>query len=116
MFLDLSHTRLDVFKVCKEFVLAVYKETNSLPSEERFNMVQQPRRAAFSVQLNIAEGCSRKSPRERKRFYEIARGSVIEIDTALDIALNLSYTTKERLAVLGTLLVRTFQWISKMIS
>ena len=79
-------------------------------------MIQQIRRAALSVHLNVSEGCSRKSPAERKRFYEIARGSVIEIDAALDIALNLGYTSKERLADVGLMLIRTFQLISKMIS
>ena len=70
-------------------------------------MIQQIRRAALSVHLNVAEGCSRKSSAERKRFYEI--------DAALDIAFGLGYTTKERLTDLGLLLVRTFQLISKMI-
>jgi len=116
MFLDLAHTKLDVFKVTKEFVLICYKETRSFPSEERFAMIQQIRRAALSVHLNVAEGCSRKSVVERKRFYEIARGSVIEVDTAFDIAFSLGYTSKEKLADLGTLLIRSFQLISKMIS
>jgi len=116
MFLELAHTKLDVFKVSKEFVLLCYKETKFFPSEEKFAMIQQIRRAALSVHLNVSEGCSRKSSTERKRFYEIARGSVIEIDAALDIALNFSYTSKERLADLGLLLIRTFQLISKMIS
>jgi len=79
-------------------------------------MISQIRRAALSVHLNIAERCSRKSPRERKRFYEVARGSVIEIDSALDISVDLNYLSKEKLAELGQLLVRTFQMISKMIS
>ena len=116
MFLELAHTKLDVFKISKEFVLSCYKETRTFPSEERFAMIQQIRRAALSVHLNVAEGCSRKSLAERKRFYEIARGSVIEIDTAFDIALNLGYTSKEKLADLGVLLVRSIQLISKMIS
>ena len=116
MFLDLPHTKLDVSKVTKEFVLICYKETRSFPSEERFAMIQQIRRAALSVHLNVAEGCSRKSVVERKRFYEIARGSVIEVDTAFDIAFSLGYTSKEKLADLGTLLIRSFQLISKMIS
>ena len=116
MFLELAHTKLDVFKISKEFVLSCYKETRTFPSEERFAMIQQIRREALSVHLNVAEGCSRKSVAERKRFYEIARGSVIEIDTAFDIALNLGYTSKEKLVDLGVLLVRSFQLISKMIS
>ena len=116
MFLELAHTKLDVFKISKEFVLSCYKETRSFPSEERFSMIQQIRRAALSVHLNVAEGCSRKSATERKRFYEIARGSVIEIDTAFDIAFKLGYTSKEKLADLGILLIRCFQLVSKMIS
>jgi four helix bundle protein len=46
-------------------------------------MASQIRRAALSFHLNIAEGSSRKSEVERKRYYEIARGSVIEIDAPL---------------------------------
>ncbi len=54
-------------------------------------MASQIRRAAVSVHLNIAEGASRFSIAERKRFYEIARGSLIEIDAAFDIAEELGY-------------------------
>jgi four helix bundle protein len=53
-----------------------------LPPEEKFNMVQQIRRAALSVKLNLAEGSTRRSEAERKRYLEIARGSVVEIDAA----------------------------------
>ena len=116
MFLKLAHTKLDVFTVSKNFVLSCYKETKSFPSEERFGLTQQVRRAALSVHLNVAEGCSRKSLAERKRFFEIARGSIIEIDAALDIALELGYTTKEELTDLGNFMIRSFQIISKMIS
>src|SRR5260221_1490451 len=101
MFLNLSHTKLDVFKVSKTFVLLGYKETKSLPVEEKYALTQQIRRAALSVHLNIAEGCSRKSSTERKRYYEIARGSVVEIDTALDIAVALGYTDEKMLQGLG---------------
>lgn len=116
MFLDLAHTRLDVFMVSKQFVLACYRETKSFPSEEKFGMISQIRRAALSVHLNVAEGCSRKSVAERKRFYEIARGSIIEIDAAMDIAVELEYTSIQRLEALGKLMLRSFQIISKLIS
>ena len=116
MFLELSHTKLDIFTVSKSFVLSCYKETKAFPPEERFAIIQQIRRAALSVHLNIAEGCSRKSAAERKRFYEVARGSLIEVDSALDISVELNYTTKENLMELGHLIVRVFQLISKMIS
>jgi four helix bundle protein len=116
MFLELSHTKLDVFKVSKAFVQACYKQTKSFPPEERFGMISQIRRAALSVHLNIAEGSSRKSFKERKRFYEIARGSLIEVDTAFDIAVDLDYKTRKELENLGQLMNRCFQLISRMIS
>ena len=116
MFLDLAHTKLDVFQISKGFVLSCYRETISFPTNERFAMVQQIRRAALSVHLNIAEGCSRKSLAERRRFYEIARGSLVEIDAALDIAVALNYTTKESLSEPGKLMTRTFQMTSKLIN
>jgi four helix bundle protein len=78
-------------------------------------MTQQLRRAALSVQLNIAEGSSRKSDIERRRFYEISRGSIVEVDTILDIAVELEYFKKEDLAQTGDLIIKTFQMISKMI-
>jgi four helix bundle protein len=49
-------------------------------------MVQQMRRAALSIKLNLAEGSTRKSLNERRRFYEVARGSVVEIDAVLETA------------------------------
>lgn len=116
MFLELAHTKLDVFVVSRSFVLACYKETKSFPSDEKFGIISQIRRAALSVHINIAEGCSRKSVVERKRYYEIARGSVIEIDAALDIAVELGYVSKQALEHLGKLMIRSFQMISKMIS
>ncbi len=115
MFLELKHTKLDVYRAAREFVLACYKETTTFPSEEKFGITSQIRRAALSVHLNIAEGCSRKSTAERKRFYEIARGSLIEVDTAMDIATELKYSNKQNLTLLGSLIVRVFQMISKMI-
>jgi len=116
MFLELAHTKLDVFNISKEFVLCCYNETKSFPNDEKFALVQQIRRAAVSVHLNLAEGSSRKSLAERNRFYEISRGSVIEVDTAFDIAVGLGYATKEKLSLTGSLLIRTFQMLTKMIA
>jgi four helix bundle protein len=75
--------------------------TKDLPVEEKFGMITQVRRAALSVHLNFAEGSSRKSDAERKRYYEIATGSVIEIDAALDIANDLHYLSKLKRKIWG---------------
>ena len=96
MFLQLAHTKLNVFQFSQDLALERYKVTKLFPAEEKFAMVQQIRRAALSVHLNIAEGCSRKSKIERIRYFEIARGSVIEIDSALDIAFKLSIRQRNK--------------------
>jgi four helix bundle protein len=72
MFIQLNHKSLDVYKKIRELVKEVYRISLLLPADEKFNMVQQIRRAALSVKLNFAEGSSRKSEAERKRFDEIA--------------------------------------------
>ena len=116
MFLQLNHQKLEVFSASKEFVLECYKLSKSLPDEERFAMTAQIRRAALSVHLNIAEGCSRKSETERKRFYEIARGSIIEIDAALDIANDLFYLKKIDTEKLGEKMIHCFKLLTGMIN
>ncbi len=79
-------------------------------------MVQQIRRAALSVKLNLAEGSSRKSIAERNRYQEIARGSIVEIDAALETAFDLSYfDTMDDLKVTGELLNKCFAMVSNMI-
>jgi four helix bundle protein len=115
MFLKLDHQRLDVYRVVRLLVVECYRLTRSFPIEERFALTQQIRRAAISVQLNVAEGCSRKSPNERKRFFEISRGSIIEIDAALDISGDLGYFFKEKNPELENYLVRCFTMLSKLI-
>lgn len=116
MFLQLAHTRLDVFQASKEFVLECYRVTKSFPVDEKFAMITQIRRAALSTHLNIAEGCSRKSIQERKRFFEISRGSVIEVDTALDVAVDLNYCKAADIQLLGEKLIKTFKILCGMIS
>jgi four helix bundle protein len=115
MFLQLAHTKLDIFKCSRELALSCYRLTRQFPDSERFVMVQQIRRAALSVHLNIAEGCSRRSKTERIRYFEISRGSVIEVDTILDLAFRLNFSTLEELQPTGDLLIRAFSMLSALI-
>ena len=115
MFLQLSHTKTDVFKQSQNLALECYRITKFFPSEEKFAIVQQIRRAALSVHLNIAEGCSRKSEIERKRFFEVARGSVIEIDTAIGLANKLQYCDIESLHPLGSIIIDCFRQLTGLI-
>jgi four helix bundle protein len=112
MFLQLAHTKLDVYQFSQELALECYKITKLFPSDEKYAMVQQINRTALSVHLNIAEGSSRKSDAERKRYFEIARGSVIEIDTAIGIAYKLLYVNMEQ----GNLIIKNFKLLSGMVN
>ena len=116
MFLQLAHTKTEIFQQSKKLALECYRVTKDFPNEERFAIVQQIRRAALSVHLNIAEGSSRKSELERKRYYEIARGSVIEIDAAIGLAHELNYVQSSTLQTLGELIVSNFKQLSALIN
>ena len=116
MFLQLNHHQFDVYEISRMFVKECYSAIKNFPAEERFSLTQQIRRAVLSAHLNLSEGFSRKSEAERKRFFEVSRGSVIEIDAALDIASDLGYSTKEELKSLGLSMTRYFSMLSKLIS
>jgi four helix bundle protein len=69
----------------------VYAATERFPSEERYGLTNQLRRAAVSVPSNIAEGQARFSQKEFHHFLSQARGSLVEIETQLLIARELKY-------------------------
>jgi four helix bundle protein len=115
MFLQLNHQKLDIYGISRQFVFECYKLTMKLPVAEKFGMITQIRRAALSVHLNMAEGASRKSESERKRYYEISRGSIIEIDAALDIANDLGYLRGIETEKLGTSTINCFKVLTGMI-
>ena len=115
MFIPLNHKTLDVYKAAHEMLLECYRITSLLPPEEKYVLVSQIRRASLSVKLNIAEGASRRSPAERKRFYEVARSSVVEIDSAMEAVVHLKYVTLENLQKLDVLLNRCFSMLCNMI-
>lgn len=78
-------------------------------------MISQIRRAALSVHLNIAEGASRKSETERKRYYEISRGSLVEVDAALDVASDLDYLKNLDRESLGEVTIKCFKILTGLI-
>lgn len=116
MFLKLNHQKLGIYTASRAFVLECCKLTTFLPTDEKFGMITQIRRATLSVHLNVAEGCSRKSESERKRYFEIARGSVIEIDAALDVADDLGYLPNRDVTNLGNTLANCFKMLTGLIN
>ena len=111
--LNLSHKKLDVYLISLKLLEQVYQITKSFPVDERFLLVSQLRRASISVCSNIAEGASRVTNPEKRRFLEISRSSLVEIDTQIEIALLIKYLDKPQIIELESYVSRVFM-LSKM--
>ena len=86
-----SYRELVAWRKAMKFVTAIYETTQGFPTEERYGLTNQLRRAAVSVPSNIAEGQARFSQKEFHHFLSIARGSMAEIETQLILAKDLQY-------------------------
>lgn len=104
--MDKPHKKLDAWKVSIELADEIYKLTTKFPADEKFGLVSQMRRAAISVPSNIAEGAARSSTAEFRRFVSIARSSLSELDTQLDISVRLRFAGPEHREALDLLLHR----------
>ena len=113
--LRLNHKKLDVWQLAIKFVSKIYKVTSEYPREELYGLTSQSRRAAVSVSANIAEGAARKSLKERKRFFEISRSSLVEVDTHLEIAKELNLINEILLSELENILNELFAKLSNLI-
>ena len=113
--LSLNHKKLDVWKLSIEFVSDIYSLTEDFPKKEIFLLSNQLRRSSISISSNIAEGSSRKTPNERRRFFEISRSSLVEIDTQIEIAKRIHYVNERDLAEIECKINRLFAMLSKLI-
>jgi four helix bundle protein len=98
---EYSYQTLNVYKDAKALVVDVYKLLKQYPAEERYALCEQIRRAAISITSNIAEGMSRYSDKEKVHFLEIAYASMMEVESQLDISVDLEYITKEQFATIA---------------
>jgi four helix bundle protein len=112
--LNLNHKKLDVWKLSVDLIAEIYSITGNFPKEELFGLTSQLRRAAISVASNIAEGASRKSKIERRRFFEISRSSLVEIDTQLEISSVLDLITIQQTNSINEMLNKLFAKITRL--
>jgi four helix bundle protein len=82
---------LKVWEKAHQLTLLVYRATTSLPTDEKFGLTSQLRRAAAAIPANIAEGCGRSGERELARFFQIAMGSASELEYHLLLARDLGF-------------------------
>ena len=88
--------KLDVWQKAIDFADLIYNKTRAFPSDERFGLTNQLRRAAVSISSNIAEGSSRSSKSDFARFVEIATGSVFEVVSQAFIAHRQSFLSQDQ--------------------
>jgi four helix bundle protein len=78
--------RFEAWQAAHELAVAVYRVTSTWPASERYGLVSQVRRAAFSAPVNIVEGSQRRGSREFRRFLDISLGSLAEVEYTLEFA------------------------------
>jgi four helix bundle protein len=93
-----SYRDLEVWQLAMDYVVAMYTLTERFPSEERFGLTGQLRRAAVAIPSNISEG-HQQGTRAYLRYVVIAIGSLAECETQLEIGRRLKYATDVELAV-----------------
>ena len=91
-----NYEDLDVAKLSRRLISDVYQLSEYFPSKENFGLTSQMRREAVSVLLNIAEGDNRKTKKDYSHFITISTGSLVELDCALKISIDLKYLSNER--------------------
>ena len=107
-----SYKDLIIWKRSMDLVEAIYRISEDIPSKEQFGLISQMRRASVSIPSNIAEGYGRQSTGSYAQFLSIARGSLFELETQIEICIRLNYFKKIESV---NLLVEIIE-ISKMIS
>ncbi|MBU1012679.1 MAG: four helix bundle protein [Bacteroidetes bacterium] len=106
---------LNIWQDGMELVKAVYQIVELLPNDEKFGMRSQMTRAAISIPSNIAEGCSRDSQKDFKRFLEIALGSAFELETQILILIEISILKIDEIQLLLDNLTKLKKQINSLI-
>lgn len=112
----MNYNDLQVWKDSVQLVTEIYQITKIFPTEERYCLVDQIRRAAISVPSNIAEGHARNSKADFSRFLRISLGSCTELETQVIIARNLGYISDNEMQTIlqKSLIIR--KMLAKLIS
>jgi len=89
-----TYRDLLVWQKSMTLVTNIYKVSKTFPNDETYGLISQMRRCAVSIPSNMAEGYGRKSTNEYIHFLRIAMGSLFELQTQIEISLNLKYLNK----------------------
>jgi four helix bundle protein len=110
-----SYRELLVWQKAKALAVQVYKATEQFPKAETYGLTSQIRRAVVSVASNIAEGQGRLTPGEFLHFLGQARGSLLELDTQVAIALDLTYLKPDQHEILDREIYQVLGLLNRLI-
>ena len=105
---------LDVFKLSHSLTLEIYGITKSFPDEEKFGLISQMRKAAYSVPMNLMEGAHRLSSKEYRQFTGIARGSAGEMKYQLLLVRDLNTISDNEYSDLTSKYERVSQMLTRL--
>jgi len=108
--------KLSVWTKAHQLSLSIYTDTNGFPSTEKFGLINQIRRACFSIPTNIAEGCGRNGSGDFARFLEIAMGSASETEYLLLLSRDLGFLKEDRYQSCYTRIVEIKQMLYALIT
>lgn len=108
------HHHLIAWERAHQLCLKIYQVTGELPSYEKFGLSSQMRRSAYSIPMNIAEGNSRRSYKDKAHFFEISISSLEELHYQCELAMDLHYIPQEIFGQIDTLINTVGFLISKL--
>jgi four helix bundle protein len=104
--------KYEVYKKAHQLVLRIYAVTKKFPADEKYGLISQMRRCAYSIPMNLIEGGARNSEAEFRQFVNIARGSCAEIQYQLTLVRDLQYLAEGEYEVLD----KSYEEIGKMLT
>ncbi|WP_055443375.1 four helix bundle protein [Lacinutrix himadriensis] len=110
-----SYRDLIVWQKSVNMVTLVYKLLNDFPKDEKFGLTSQIKRSSVSISSNIAEGYGRNYTKDYIRFLNIARGSLFEMQTQLQIAINLGFLKLDDLNEINNLSLQIEKMLNSLI-
>jgi len=112
--IERPYERLVAWKEAHALCLMMYTIMRSFPQEEKYALVNQMRRAAYSVPMNLAEGNARRSSKEKSRYFEIALASLEELHYQSRLSKDLLYLSKTDFEKIDDQLQRTSFLLTKL--
>ncbi len=111
-----SYRDLIVWNKSMSLVILIYTVLKKFPDEEKFGLVSQIKRSSVSVPSNIAEGYGRNYTKDYSRFLQIARGSLYEMQTQIEISKNLNFISEKDVKEIFDLTLEVEKMLNSLIN